>query len=392
MNTLRSSEFSALGDLHDFKSNLYYYRYQTINTICKKQVVRRGQLSDIVMKNYCMQSYQPLNEQDTVLHQMHIAADLSVLSPHFISHYLSMSDLTLNVCLKGWKERTLNPWDDLSMWEDLCIWRAVVCREMTNACGKELNHVLLIPTFHYLELSKAARTLGLLDIAGDYIREGGQVRSMYIHSQIEQAHVLLCVEDVKPEVFSGVEELMTKISGEIPPLLRTTSSLISEKKRKDYDAIHTLECIQKKTPEVLGRLLHLYYKQWKEKSELEDAQHCISLCIQLCQQDVDYKAMAHFLCIAFRMVENPQMHSFISSKAPQIPSSVWNSFLPCLFSRPQEIIFQMFHSVIDTLIKHDTEAVFYPLLTLCQSLGYASHSLYSQPTTLFNGTIGGSVV
>ena len=97
------------------------------------------------------------------------------------------------------------------------------------------------------------------------------------------------------------------------------------------------------------------------------------------------KAMSRFVHIAFTLCEVPVIANAVSSVVLRIPLVVWFDFLSFLFSRPTETQFAMLFNVAKDLVAKYPQIAFFPLLTLCQTVGLKNDSAYANPTTLPSG-------
>lgn len=392
-----STNIVAYQDLSHFSSGLISDRSYLMRLLYEKIPPRRLAVNDIVIKHYRMQNYQPINEMDTVLHEITLQFDMNI-SLKFIANYKTMTDTAISLLLRSWSDCVMNEWDNLSKWEDLLIWRADICSRLKELSDKDIPIARLYPSFHYLILAKQAHKLGYQQIAAEYLNQINTDTNQYGNFEclMEKTRLVLDLKLHSP-FFNQIDtvNINTLKPSQLSQFHYIKGMIAFNRGNKD-DALGLWKlAFQKdeKNTEVLEKLASYYYDLMMKHKDKENAKLTLEYALQqLCLQSNVPEAMIRYLSAVDILCEEPNFHQFIRKSFNNIPGYLWLSYLSYLFSKPRKVIFDLAQPVICTLEKKYPEMVFYQLHTLCQILGYSSQTLYSKPTTLFNGTIGGSTV
>lgn len=378
-------------DLSGFSSGLMADRSLALRMIGDHSLIQRTRLYETVITHFRTLGYQPISEMDTVLSQIALVYDLQ-LCYHLITHYQSMTDSSVAGYLKRWDPSLMNDWDPLSVWEEFYVWRGNMCKELMKVANREVASPRLSPSYHYLTLARVARKQGLHTVSLEYLKNEvfESNNTNWFERVIESSSNALAMNIGDSSLFDNLNKITNDVLNESQ---RSDISLIRGKMALRRGSIEEAvahfsrsQQLNKKNVEVLECMASLFFKRWRETNEIESAQHCLQYSIQqLALLSEAPKAMTRVLAITYECCDMIGMP--IKNNFEYIPSFIWYSYLPVLFSKPKGAIFEIFHGVINVLIKKNVNAVFYPLMTLCQSLGYPCHSLYSKPTTLLSGTI-----
>lgn len=358
-----------------------------------KSLIQKTRLHETVISHFKTLVYQPIDELDTVFNQIALVYDLQ-LCYHLITHYQTMTDSNVAAYLKRWDPIVMNDWDPLSVWEDFYVWRANVCKELMAVANREVASPRISPSYHYLTLARVARKQGLYTVSLEYLKNDVFESNNWFERIVEASSNALAMNIGDSSVFDNLNKITNDVLSESQQsdisLVRGKIALRKGSIEEAVSYFGRAQQFNRKNLEVLECMASLLFKRWRETNEVDSAQRCLQYSIQqLALSSEIAKAMTRVLTIAYNYCD--VIGVSIKNNFEYIPSFVWYSYLPVLFSKPKAAIFEIFHGVINVLIKKNVNAVFYPLMTLCQSLGYPSHSLYSKPTALLSGTITPSV-
>ena len=352
---------------------------------------------------------QPIVGYDSLLHLIHQMNDIN--NANMLLSYNASSGMQddLTQILKPFNSFLMNPWDPLSQVEDILGWKSNVYSQFINKIPNEKNS-LHSPQIYNLYLSRCARVLGLPEVSVDYLQAiNTESHSMYdtVEKWKERVKVAMELDYHNTSILNEIDRFPMESIKENQRLdIQFLKGMFYAKDPTKQDeafnwfnqVIHS----DKKYFKAFEQLGKISYSRWKERGDMSDAKHCITCCVnQLCGNVDHAPVMARLLHVIFYSLENQQLSQFIlnnfqSNKIPNLP--VWLGYLPFLLSRPNDTQIAVFHNIIIDLSRKFPCVVFYPLLTLCQSLEKTQASpatkqnslpvsAYAKPTTLFNGTI-----
>ena len=383
-------------DLMKPRPQLLLDRYMIIQSFSEGQKYHSN-LNELLLLCYRKLPLQPINAYDTLLHYIHQASDINNSCLLLSCNPVHGVGDDANQYLKLLNSYLMNNWDPLSKSEDLLIWKYIVYSHFIhNIPSDKANYSST--QFYQLRLSRCARYLDLPEISVDYLTSiTYEPTSIYDFLDRWRERVIVAIElGCDTSIFNEIDRY------QLDSLKDTQKATINYVKGLYYmkDPTKLDEAItcfnhavtDTKNIKAWDSWGKICYDRWKERGEVNDAKQCLHCCIsQLRGNGEIFQVMARFFHIVFYSFDNTMITQFVTSilqnSIKGINPSVWIPFLPFLFSRPTELQMVVFHSVITDLIRKYPFAVFYPLSTLCQSLGMPSTSVYAKPTTLFNGTI-----
>ena len=386
-----SSVLSVEGDLAKPRAQLLYDKWSIIQCIQNGSIKYRSHLSEILIKNYRALPYQPVLEYDHLLHLLYQNNDITFST--LLMSCNPQKGFTNEVIsiLKPFNSYTMNNWDPLSMCEDILIWRSNLFSQFCQRVPADLPRSPISPHFYQIMLSRAARYLGLPEVAVEYLSSMPDSTSVLesLDKWKEKVMVMIDLGIHDPSVLTELDhyQLDSLTEGQKSTLFYTKGVYCSKEKRYD-DAINFFMRAVKddnksdsKNAKAWDGWGGLLYQRWKERGDINDAKQCLLCCCQqLISNNEMAKAMSRFVHIAFTLSDVATIVNRVATVVQRIPLMNWFNFLPFIFSRPTETQFAMMMGVVKELIAKYPQIAFYPLLTLCQSLGLKEESLYARQT------------
>ena len=346
-------------------------------------------LSGVLLPIYRKQMIQPIVGYDSILQYIHQANDLNVSRLFLACNTTRGINDDAKHYLQLLNSYNVNSWDPLSIQEDLIIWKYYVYCYFFNRIPAE-NRNILSPQVYQLQLSRSARHLGLPEVSVDYLSLIKPDSSHVLEIEKWKERVLVSIElgchDVS--ILNEIEQLQYESlkDNQKATIQYTKGCFYMKEASKQDDAIKcfnvalTSDARNMKTIEKLGKL---YYDRWKDHGDINDACQCLKCCYNQIRATTDlYQVMVRFFHIIFYSLDNQHIVDCVASlfqDVNKLPNaSVWIPYLPFLLSRPSKTQITIFNNVINNLTRRYPFVVFYPLLTLCQSLGILLLSLYNQ--------------
>ena len=386
-------------DLHSFDVALINERFMLIEALDLRRGRRRSQLTDIILEAYRMLPYQPMNQYDSVFHMNCLQYDIHLSS--LFAQVTPAKGFTdeLRLVLKNLSVNTMNSWDSLKMCEDVMIWRSNFISQFDRRIPPDMPHCAISLSSWILMLSRSARSQNLPEIAYQYmasIPPDMSNRYETFENWKEKVMISLDLNITDNQLFKEPEMIQTEnLKDDNLGSFYHLKGLYFQKMGNMTEA---MGCFTKaystyKYVKVCESFSSILYQRWKERGEVNDASQCINFCIQqLCCNNEVSKAMLRLLHIILFSLDNQIIQSHAMNNLGKVPITSWIHYLPLLLSRPSEAQVSVFYSVIKGLVMEFPQLIFYPLYTLCQSLGMPSDNLYNRPTTLFSGTIADASV
>ena len=369
-------------DLSTLRWELNSEYYFITRFIQDRSITHRSRLPELIINAYRAVVFQPISQYDGILHIAHQYANIQT-SIQIVQALGNTSDARMNQLLKGFGECLMNDWDPLSLWDDILIWRHNFITDLLRA--QPSRPLPLTPHYPILALSRGARQQGLPLVAAEYLRllpTSGMNSYELFERWKEQALICLDLPASDRSVLAELENLrfdaMKESQRSYTQYLYGLYALKEKKNEEANGYLSKAVQLDTKNKKALESLSQLLYQQWKEVHTVASAQQCLNCFFQqLLQKSEAMKVMPRFLHVAQGSLDNQQLFDSISSNGARIPYLFWIPFLPFLFSQPAKALFVAFTPVITMLIKKMPQTVFYPLRTLCLSLGMEHPSIYA---------------
>lgn len=344
-------------------------------------------LSDVLLPIYRKQNIQPIAGYDSILQYIHQANDLNVSRLLLACNTTRGLSEDANHYLKLLNSYMINPWDPLSIQEDLIIWKYNVYCHFLKRIPAE-NRTFLSPQIYQLRLSRSARLLGLPEVSVDYLTSMTPESTLVFDTEKWRERVLVAIElgchDVS--ILNDIEHLQYESlkENQKTSIQYTKGCFYMKEATKQEDAIKCFNAalsVDAKNMQAIEKLGKIYYDRWKDHGDYNDACQCLKCCYNQIRATTDlFQVMVRFFHIVFYSLDNQNIVNYAASLfqgANKLPNpSIWIPYLPFLFSRPSETQITIFNNVIIDLTRKYPFVVFYPLLTLCQSLGRVLSSLF----------------
>ena len=348
-------------------------------------------LTDMVLRSYKVLPHQPVNQHDLLFHANCLQFDLG-MTYHFVKQgpVKGFTD-NLRMPLKNLTINTLNPWDPLRMCEEVMNWRSSFITQFDQRIPPDMPHCPIPLSSWSLLLSRAARAQNLPEIAYQYIMSqppDSSSRYDSFETWAEKVWVSLDLNTLDGQIFKDPEVSQPEnLKDSQLETLNYLKGLYFQKNRNISEAINCFNRASKGL-KVWESFSSIFYQRWKEHGESNDANQCIKSCIhQLCQSSDVTKPMMRLLHIVLFSFENQTISTSALNNLPQVPTLHWIHYLPVLLSRPTETQMYLFNHVLRSIILEFPQIIFYPLYTLCQSLGMPTDNPYYRPTTPLHGAV-----
>ena len=348
-------------------------------------------LADMVLRSYKVLPHQPVNQHDLLFHANCLQFDLG-MTYNFVKQTPAKGFTdNLRITLKNLMINTLNPWDPLRMCEEVMNWRSSFITQFDQRIPPDMPHCPIPLSSWSLLLSRAARAQNLPEIAYQYIMSqppDSSTRYDSFETWAEKVWVSLDLNTLDGQMFKEPE--VSQLENLKDSQLETFNYLKGLYFQKNRNISEAINCFNRasKGIKVWESFSSIFYQRWKEHGESNDANQCIKSCIrQLCQSSDVTKPMMRLLHIVLFSFDNQTVSTSALSSLPQVPTLHWIHYLPVLLSRPTETQMYLFNHVLRSIILEFPQIIFYPLYTLCQSLGMPTDNPYYRPTTPFHGAV-----
>ena len=323
-----STNMFAYQDLSHFSSGLISDRSYLMRLLSEKIPPRRLAVNDIVIKHYRMQNYQPINEMDTVLHEITLQFDMNI-SLNFIANYKTMNDTAISLLLRNWNDCVMNECDSLSKWEDLLIWRADICSKLRDYYDKEIPIDRLYPSYHYLILAKQAHKLGYQQVAAEYLSQINTDTNQYGNFECLMEKIKLVLDSkIHNSFFNQIDTINvnTLKPSQLSQYHYIKGTITFNRGNKD-DALGLWKLAFKtdeKNTEVLETLASYYFDLMMNHKNKEYSKITLEYSFQqICLQSNIPVAMIRYLSAVDILSEEPNYHQFIQKSFSGIPCHLW---------------------------------------------------------------------
>ena len=384
-------------DLSSLRYALVSERYWIRCLLVNPSTPHQSRLRDAVMSGYRALPSQPGDYYDGILHAANQLNELSVSMQ--CVRGLKTQKKSLVGLTKVFSEVTMNSWDPLALWEDILVWRETLCKELAKQLGEPIAPYMN-PAYPALLLSRAARSQGLPEVALEYLAPyvGDASSPMYVFEKWkERAMISMDLGQHEPGIFTELERMkMDSLNSTQMSSCQYIRGLYATKESHWEDAAAYFSksvYSNKKYYKAWESWSGLLYKQWLRRQDVKDASQFINCCFQmLALRPEGMQIVPSFLHVLFAHLDCKMIVATAAKDMPVISSSVWLHFLPFFLSRPSEAQFAVFQMIVRGLAQKAFQSVFYPLYTLALSLGLPCTSVFARPTTLYEGTIGCSII
>ena len=384
-------------DLSSLRYALVSERYWIRCLFVNPSTPHQSRLRDAVMSGYRALPSQPGDYYDGILHAANQLNELSVSMQ--CVRGLKTQKKSLVGLTKVFSEVTMNSWDPLALWEDILVWRETLCKELAKQLGEPIAPYMN-PAYPALLLSRAARSQGLPEVALEYLAPyvGDASSPMYVFEKWkERAMISMDLGQHEPGIFTELERMkMDSLNSTQMSSCQYIRGLYATKESHWEDAAAYFSksvYSNKKYYKAWESWSGLLYKQWLRRQDVKDASQFINCCFQmLALRPEGMQIVPSFLHVLFAHLDCKMIVATAAKDMPVISSSVWLHFLPFFLSRPSEAQFAVFQMIVRGLAQKAFQSVFYPLYTLALSLGLPCTSVFARPTTLYEGTIGCSII